>query len=46
MLSFFFTLFGVRNTEMDKLEREGTQTFERSPRIIHLGDSMLQYIKN
>jgi hypothetical protein len=41
-----FTLFGLRNTEVDKLEREGALTFERCPRIIHLGDSTLQDIKN
>jgi len=40
-----FTLYGVRNTAMDKLEREGTPTFERSSRIIHFGDSVLQDIK-
>jgi hypothetical protein len=39
-----FTLFGARNTEMDKFEREGTPTFERSSRIIRLGDSLLQDI--
>jgi hypothetical protein len=39
-------LFGMRNTEMDKLEKEGTLTCERSSSIIHLGDSVLQDIKN